>query len=584
MTINAEKLLGAALACVLLSACGTAGKAVGRAGIDLAAAAPGLGLNSAEMRRISPSPGADLLFEFLAMQAAMRSYDVGQTIAHADAFLAGDFAPSVVYEVGDWIMRQNCWDEALSFVARYMDKLADDAPSHMLLSEITFQRDGDADKAVRILEDFHSDHPEDSSIFMQEARLFLKAGRHKEASEALRRLPEELLDADAYYMMARCAVENGDSRQAAAYLKQCIEKDPDFMPAYGDLALLAENAGNYAEAVRHFKRIFDENPESNAALHAYAGLLLKAGNAQEAFGLLKDVAKPLEAAGHLCEELLEIGQKKQAVEFMDMFAVLHEFEGDSPYFRAAIRFETGIEKDRILPILAGMNEKSEYHASSQQLRIIELSEEDRIDEAVAIASESARLYPEKTVFQEMQYRLLTGLKRYGEALEIIRGLLALAPENPDYRFSEAVMTEYLGDKAKALELMESLLKDDPEKADVLNFVGYSLAEEGRDLARSEELIRKALEKEPEADYIWDSLAWVLYKQNRFDEAYAAMQKALGFAEGHEPDSVMWDHCGDILRSLGRDQEALSAWTRALEIEDKDDVRRKLEDAWKGGKL
>ena len=40
--------------------------------------------------------------------------------------------------------------------------------------------------------------------------------------------------------------------------------------------------------------------------------------------------------------------------------------------------------------------------------------------------------------------------------------------------------------------MEKVIMADPEHADALNFLGYTLADEGRDLERAETLIENAL--------------------------------------------------------------------------------------------
>ncbi|RMG96340.1 MAG: rhomboid family intramembrane serine protease [Deltaproteobacteria bacterium] len=72
-----------------------------------------------------------------------------------------------------------------------------------------------------------------------------------------------------------------------------------------------------------------------------------------------------------------------------------------------------------------------------------------------------------------------------------------------------------------------LAPDDPRLA---NAVAYALALEGVELARAEELVRGALEREPNnADY-WDTLGWVLCRAGRAEEGIEALERARRLAD------------------------------------------------------
>ena len=54
--------------------------------------------------------------------------------------------------------------------------------------------------------------------------------------------------------------------------------------------------------------------------------------------------------------------------------------------------------------------------------------------------------------------------------------------------------------------MEKILKEKPDDASAMNFIGYTLAIMGKDIDRAEKLVRKALEIKPDDGYITDSLS------------------------------------------------------------------------------
>lgn len=87
------------------------------------------------------------------------------------------------------------------------------------------------------------------------------------------------------------------------------------------------------------------------------------------------------------------------------------------------------------------------------------------------------------------------------------------------------------------------------------------ADQGIKLPEALELARKELEVRHDI-YTWDTLAWVLYRNGRFQEAAEAINKALGL---HTNDSLLLFHAGMIYHSLAKDSDAKAFLSRALKI-------------------
>jgi tetratricopeptide (TPR) repeat protein len=106
----------------------------------------------------------------------------------------------------------------------------------------------------------------------------------------------------------------------------------------------------------------------------------------------------------------------------------------------------------------------------------------------------------------------------------------------------------------------------------MNFYGFLLAEKGAELDRAEELLRGALEREPENGYFLDSLGWIKFKQAQYENALEILRRATDVV-GDDP--VIWEHLGDTYRKLGRIEEAGEAYRRSLGIDpERDQVRDK----------
>lgn len=117
-------------------------------------------------------------------------------------------------------------------------------------------------------------------------------------------------------------------------------------------------------------------------------------------------------------------------------------------------------------------------------------------------------------------------------------------------------------ESEAVAYMQRVLELDDANFEALNFIGYTWAEAGIELERAEAMIRRALFLRPDSGSIMDSLAWVLYRQGRFEEALTIQLEAVA-RDGES--GVLWDHLGDIYMSLGRYTEAVEAYERALEF-------------------
>ncbi len=71
----------------------------------------------------------------------------------------------------------------------------------------------------------------------------------------------------------------------------------------------------------------------------------------------------------------------------------------------------------------------------------------------------------------------------------------------------------------------SLHERQPDDPTTCNFYGYLLALMGKDLDNAEELVRKALEGEPQNGYYTDSLGWVFFMRGDYPRAIEELEKA-----------------------------------------------------------
>ena len=133
--------------------------------------------------------------------------------------------------------------------------------------------------------------------------------------------------------------------------------------------------------------------------------------------------------------------------------------------------------------------------------------------------------------------------------------------------------------AESEAVFRQLIARQPDHAGALNYLGYMLAERGERLGESVELIQRALKLDPDNGSYLDSLGWAYFKSGKFDLAAEHLKRA---ADQLVTNSVVQDHYGDVLARLGRYDQAIEAWTRALAGDldsiDRNDVDKKIKAA------
>ena len=169
--------------------------------------------------------------------------------------------------------------------------------------------------------------------------------------------------------------------------------------------------------------------------------------------------------------------------------------------------------------------------------------------------------------------LLNDEHRYPEAAEKLT--LAIAdtrnPGGDDWTlfFDRAVAYDRSHQWNRAEADLKRALQLSPDQPYVLNYLGYSYAEQGRDLDAARHMLERALAQKPRDGAFLDSLGWIILRQGHVAEAVEQLQEA---AELTPEDPTVNYHLGVAYWQAGRRVEAQNQWRRALILNpDADDL-------------
>jgi len=244
------------------------------------------------------------------------------------------------------------------------------------------------------------------------------------------------------------------------------------------------------------------------------------------------------------------------------------------------RYELSVSTYKQVP-----RDHPDYHAAEMG-RAEALRRAAKPDAAIEVLEQLTREFPTQPTVYSALGDLLRQQEKYAEAVTAYDSALSfMEPKSASNWFllyARGISLERLAQWDRAEADFRAALELNPDRPEVLNYLGYSLVEKQIKLDEALNMIERAVAARPGSGYIVDSLGWVLYRLGRYDEAVAHMEQAVALMP---VDAVVNDHLGDVFWAVGRYLEAEFQWKRALSFVDPEDtdseadpdrIRRKLE--------
>ena len=360
------------------------------------------------------------------------------------------------------------------------------------------------------------EHPDSPEVLSLAARVALAAGENAQAA----RLADSLLrhnpgDDDAHVLAATALLRAGEPDAALARLTEQLAIRESLALEQNYVVLLLE-ARQPREALSRLRNLRAADPDSPDLAMQEARILqaLGAGNFAEAIYL----------------ELFSRGHQADSCRM-----ALAQITAGREEWLESIEWLAGIESSRLAPAVA-------------ELLVRAFVARDEFDEALATLLDHVRRYPEHAFESLPLFAFaMRSADRDTEALAAYEEALRYRPQSRPLRMQRAHLLLDLKQDRKAIREMEGLLADYPHDSEVLNALGYTLADRGIRLDEAHGHISLALELEPGSPAIVDSMGWVLYRLGRKEEAAGLLEQALE----NFPHPEVAAHLCEVLYELGQ---------------------------------
>ncbi|NTX63011.1 tetratricopeptide repeat protein [Myxococcus sp. CA051A] len=513
------------------------------------------------------------------------------------ALATDDGHPLLLTRLAEEYARLGDLDKAERELRRAVERAPAYYPAHVLLGRVLLES-GRFTRARLHLRRAMSLKPREPEAYLVLAQLYLESGSPAEAVKVVESLARALPgEASGYRRLGLALAERGDTHRAERLLTEAASRDPGDVEVLGTLAKLYEETGRPARSEETLARALEHEPDSQEVLLAAGRSALKAGSVVRArayFDRLLSLSGEPETAVRVAFSYLAEREHTAAAEVLESARAA---SGDEP----RLAYYAGLVHERMrrfadaAEAFAGVPESADVFADARVRRARCLSLAGQHPRALALLRAALQQAPSdleiraqyaralerggaparaESVLKEglaqgpsaSLYDALAGTlqrqNRGAEALSLLREAVARAPKDQALLYVQGAAFERQGDVAGAQARMRAVLEVEPDHAAALNFLGYLLAQTGRDLDEAERLVLRALELRPDTGAFLDSLGWVYFRRGDYPRAVEALERASSLS----PDEpVILEHLGDAYQRAARSADAAGAWRRALEV-------------------
>src|SRR3954468_6171147 len=402
--------------------------------------------------------------------------------------------------------------------------------------------------------------PRDTNLKTRYASALMNAGGRANLEQARAALVEvtaaRTTDVRALYLLSQAQRRLGEVKEAEASARRVIAQNAKSPWGYYALAEALESRQQYQAVIDEVAPVVAEHRGKSGDNEFDVGILLP----------------------HLGFAYQEVGQPDKAIA---AFEEARKLAPGDPAI-AGYLIEANIAAKKYGAAVDAAKSALAQHPNDLRLTRLEaqaLRHTGKADAGIALLEEAVTHHADDPSAYISLAQAYSDAERAAQAVKVLQDAQVKFPKDDAIVFELGSVFDKQKKYAEAEAAFRQILARDPQNAIALNYLGYMLAERGERLEESVGYLQKALQVEPENPSYLDSLGWAYFKSDKLDLAETNLKRA---ADALKTNSVIQEHYGQVLFKLGRYDEAIVAWTRALAGDgdsiDKADVDKKIKAA------
>ncbi len=506
---------------------------------------------------------ADSLFNLLAAEFAGNTGDVAESLKYYreaaktidDSRIAARAAYIALYGED--------YEEALAAVERWQ-KLEPDAADLPRMYAVIYLKLGQPEKAVPYIEGIFADAHESSvDEALAVKQLLAKEASTENAYVVLQILNDKQeMNKHLLILQSRYAAQLQKYDESLEILDQVLVIDPAMHEVLIIKSRILSAQGRGEEAALLIKQLLEELPDNDSLRLQYARMLVEQRDLEAATEQYLILHEKLPDDGEITLSLallyIETKQLDEAVVALEHLVEIDKKVSVANYYLGRISQNRSNDK-RAVAYYLGV--KSGDYVFDAQLRIgVLLAVLGKPDAGLAkleALAEEQTSWALRVRCYLAQGEILRDLKRFKEGVEMYSRALQQNHEDVNLLYARGLMAE----KVDRLDMAEAdllkVISKEPDNANALNALGYTLADRTSRYKEALKYIKRASELVPDDPAILDSLGWVSFRLGEMDEALKYLSKAFGMLE----DAEIAAHYGEVLWQANQKDKARKIWEK-----------------------
>lgn len=407
-------------------------------------------------------------------------------------------------------------------------------------------------------------NPTQVDQYIAEIQARLSEASAKNLKEALSQIARQRPnDAYAHLTAAQSAAQLGDIKNANRWVDSALTLTPDLTRALELKARLIRYVSDSdTPALQFLSEKVHAFPKNKELRLFYASALIDNGKTDQAKAELNQLTNDKQLGGQALLFLGEILLKENKLQ--DATNALQKAL-DYPETRDSAQYLLGETEERQGNIQAAIRWYADLEPGTYQIpgalkAVALLKTLKAYKEAISVIHNSTP----NTVEEQKQLILaeidvLNSSQSSEEAMTLANEVLPKLPDDPDILFSHAMTAAKLKKWEIAENDLKKIIKQNPNNANALNALGYTLSFNKNRLDEALKYIQQALAIAPNNPVFIDSLGWINYQLGNTNEALRYLKKANSMSE----DGDIAAHFGEVLWMSDHKEEALAVWKKAM---------------------
>ncbi|TAN46828.1 MAG: tetratricopeptide repeat protein [Methylococcaceae bacterium] len=471
-------------------------------------------------------------------------------------------------------------DKALEAATLWLERAPDNMAARKIVAMLLL-KNGRYDEALghlgQVLQGAGGDA---ESALVDLVRMISQDLSKEDAARVMAQLVERFpLRAEVHYAYALLAMELGDVALARTEVDKALRLHPDWARARVLQAQLAARAGDWAAAKGILEQALRVDPGNSHLRLVLAEQLVREGNhkaAEQQFRrILRKEPEHEDAAFGLSMALLQSHQEDAARKVLTRLTEGSRWSTQAAYYLGLIESRHK-HYEEALDWFEQVNSGS-LTMDAQVNAVTSLIALGRDADALEKLGQLRKRFPEEALrFFLMEAEVLTRDNDYANAFEVLTEALQAMPGRPELLYTRALVAEHL-DRLDVMEQdLTELLTLDPNDANALNALGYTLADKSNRYSEALSLLTRALALRPEEAAVLDSYGWLQYRMGNHESAIDYLRRAYQ----RNQDAEIAAHLGEVLWVSGKRSEAKAVWRKAARLAPGNEYIKRVMEAFK----